>query len=404
MDDAAAPPKSDAPLVRPGLVRLLAVAALLAACAIIGADWFAHTRQAGVANLEGQQLGRDFVNHWAGGRLAAEGRAALAYDIDWYVAYCRQLTVPNAELKWFGYAPTAMLLALPIGVLPFVPALIVWTLAGLALTVLLMRRQLGWGGALVAAVAAPAAIANIIAGQNGAFVAALFAGGVALTQRRPILAGVLFGLLTYKPHLGLLIPVALLAAGSWRSIAAAAATAVGLVAVSGLALGWDAWSGFFADAHIHRSLLEANPGMWPRMPTAYLAGRWLGVPSLAAYIAQGVCAVLAAGIVAVVWRRRDAPLAVRGFVLMVGAFLATPYAWDYDMIVLVVAAVWYGRHAQAEGWKPFERPVLAALVLMPLVTPWLALYAHLQIAPLIYAAALAIGARRALQPATQPRP
>jgi hypothetical protein len=246
---------------------------------------------------------------------------------------------------------------------------------------------------MVFAIATPAAMFNIIGGQNGAFIAAMFAGGIALVDRRPVLAGVLFGLLTYKPHLGLLIPVALIAGRYWRSFAAAAVTAVLLALVSGLALGWDTWAGFFANAHINRDLLDSNPGMWPRMPTVYLAGRWLGVPSLAAYALQAVCALGAAAAVFAVWRK-GAPLPVRAFALIVGAFLATPYAWDYDLVVLAVAAVWYWAQAKADGWRPGEKIMLAALVLMPLGAPWLAFYAHLQLAPLVYLAGLVLAVRR----------
>jgi len=42
-----------------------------------------------------------------------------------------------------------------------------------------------------------------------------------LLERRPVAAGLLFGLLCYKPHFGLLVPVALASGGYWRSFAAA---------------------------------------------------------------------------------------------------------------------------------------------------------------------------------------
>ena len=58
---------------------------------------------------------------------------------------------------------------------------------------------------------APAVFINAVGGQNGTWTAALFGGGLSLLERRPLLAGGLLGLLSYKLQLGLLIPVALLA-------------------------------------------------------------------------------------------------------------------------------------------------------------------------------------------------
>ena len=45
------------------------------------------------------------------------------------------------------------------------------------------------------------------------------------------LAGILFGLATYKPQMGILVPVALVAAGLWRTIAAAVLHGVAVLVV-----------------------------------------------------------------------------------------------------------------------------------------------------------------------------
>lgn len=99
-------------------------------------------------------------------------------------------------------------------------------------------------GAALAALAFPAAFWNAGCGQNGFLSAALIAGGLAALERRPVLAGVLFGLMTYKPHLGLMIPLALMAGGCWRALWAAALTALGVAAASLLAFGPEAWFAF----------------------------------------------------------------------------------------------------------------------------------------------------------------
>src|SRR5438105_147271 len=65
---------------------------------------------------------------------------------------------------------------------------------------------------------------NVGHGQNGFLTATLLGGGLIFLERRPILAGVLLGLLAYKPQFGLLIPLVLLATGRWTAIAAATVT------------------------------------------------------------------------------------------------------------------------------------------------------------------------------------
>ena len=51
----------------------------------------------------------------------------------------------------------------------------------------------------------------------------LLGGALVSLDRRPLIAGILFGLMAYKPQFGLMIPIALAAGGYWRSFSAAAA-------------------------------------------------------------------------------------------------------------------------------------------------------------------------------------
>jgi arabinofuranan 3-O-arabinosyltransferase len=326
-------------------------------------DVWIHTRF-GVVDAHGEQLGRDFVNYWAGARLALHGRADVAYRIGDFLAYERSLTAADAELKWYGYPPVAMLLAAPFGLPPFLPALALWTLGGWAVLTRMLAPRMGWVMAAVALAATPAFFLNAISGQNGAFSAILLAGGVMLLDRRPLLAGLLFGLLCYKPHLGVLIPVALIAGGRWRTVLAAGATVVALVAASIAYVGWQPWADFVHNAPVHRWILETQSLNWRRMPSVYPALRMLGAPSGWAYAVQALSGLAAALAVVLVWRGR-ASTPLKGAALVVATFLATPYAWDYDMIVLLFAAAWFWGEAEAAGWRPWEKTTLALMVASP---------------------------------------
>src|SRR4029077_14185637 len=74
---------------------------------------------------------------------------------------------------------------------------------------------------LVCLLAFPPVLWTLGLGQNALLTAGLFGAAALLLDRRPALAGLFFGALCYKPHFGLLVPVALAAGGHWRAFAAA---------------------------------------------------------------------------------------------------------------------------------------------------------------------------------------
>jgi alpha-1,2-mannosyltransferase len=77
----------------------------------------------------------------------------------------------------------------------------------------------------------PGLLANAVVGQNGFLSPALVGGALLLLPGSATVAGCLIGLLAFKPHLGILLPIVLVAGGYWRAIAAATAT-LGLLVLS----------------------------------------------------------------------------------------------------------------------------------------------------------------------------
>jgi alpha-1,2-mannosyltransferase len=108
--------------------------------------------------------------------------------------------------------------------------------------------------ALVALLAFPAVWWNIGLGQNAFLTAALFGAATLFVDRRPILCGLCFGALCCKPHLALLVPLALAAGGHWRGFTAAAISAAALVLLSIAFVGWDTWQAFLATAGASHSM------------------------------------------------------------------------------------------------------------------------------------------------------
>lgn len=374
----------------------------LLSVAVLGWDALVHTA-IGVTDMAGEHLGRDFINYWSGAKLAAAGQASLAYDPAAFNAFEKSLVGPVSEFKLYSYPPIAMLLTWPLAVLPFLPGLAVWTLLGIVCCAAVLSRLVGWRAAALAAIGAPAAILNLLTGQNGHFSAALIGGGLLLLQRHPVLAGVCFGCVAYKPQLGMLLPLALAAGGRWRTIAAAAVTGAALVGASLILLGPESWVGFLAQMEVQRKLMQVADVMWHRTQTVFLAVHLLGTSVAVAYAVQACSTVLASAATVLVWRG-PASLAIKAATLIVATFLATPYAWDYDMVMLIFAAAWLAAEGSAGRFLPWERISVLLLLAMPVVTIKLTDLTGVQIAPLGLWFAFAVVVRRGLLHMSAARP
>ena len=120
---------------------------------------------------------------------------------------------------------------------------------------------------------------NLGHGHNGFLTAALIGAALVSLDRRPLLAGVLIGLIAYKPQLGILFPLVLAATGRWRSFAAAAATIAALALITTLAFGVSVWDAFLASTHFTRIIvLEAGETGWHKIQSVFSLVRIWGGP------------------------------------------------------------------------------------------------------------------------------
>ncbi|MDI1227310.1 MAG: glycosyltransferase family 87 protein [bacterium] len=356
-------------------------------------DGFVHTTH-GLTDAAGEHIGRDFINYWSGAKLASGGRAAIAYDLKEYFGFQKSIAGEGAEFKLYSYPPVMMLLTLPLALCSFFAGYLLWSLGGYALMVKLLSRDMPQRMALTAAIAAPACFLNLQSGQNGFFTAALLAGGLMLLGRKPVIAGILFGLLCYKPQLGLLLPIALAAGGHWRSFISAGITVAALVAASTLAFGVDIWPAFLQQMREQGDLLARGDTLWPRMPSVYCALRLIGVDSMIASAAQILAAIAAIAGVIMAWRSK-APDTVKHTVLLLGIFLSSPYSWDYDMAVLVFGAAWIAQAARAGGYLPYEKITWLLVILLPFLTLISRSPVPVNIGPVVLFAAFYLTLRRA---------
>jgi hypothetical protein len=241
--------------------------------------------------------------------------------------------------------------------LPYFVALAVWTLglwAAFAAITLSQIERPNRPYALLALLLAPACLINVVSGQNGFLSAALMLGGVICLDRRPIAAGILFGLLAFKPQLAFVLPFTLLVLGAWRVMAAAALTAIVLVVGSVALFGIEPWQRYFEVTGAYQVLLLQNfQGFYTTMMVSVFAGaRTFGLSYSAAMAIQIAVAlpVLVGACLAV---RRTSDPCRRAFVLVSAAPLLTPYAFNYDLTALAAALIWTleGRLSWRSEWR-----------------------------------------------------
>ena len=293
-------------LIAPARVRMVARCwvAIALVCYVI--DLLRQT-SAGLTNGRGRPFGDDFMNYWSGAWLALHGRAAEVYDWHAFHVFQQAVTGPDIQLYHYSYPPILLMLTAPLALVAYVPALGVWLLSSWYAFYRALKLT-AFDGVLLLALAAPAVFVNAVGGQNGAFVAALLGGGLLLLDRRPALSGLLFGLLLFKPHLGLMIPVALLAGRRWRAFGTATATVIALAVASVALFGWDLWLAYFRHVSVLRqAILEDGSGVWHRMMSVFVLARRLGFDVGWAYGIQTMAAIAAAALVARSWLRDDAP-------------------------------------------------------------------------------------------------
>jgi alpha-1,2-mannosyltransferase len=329
-------------------------------------------------------IGRDFLNAWMGGRSALGEGPAAWFDHRVYNQHLLDfIGVADMHSYVWSYPPHVVLLLWPLGLLPYLPAFVLWTLCGVAVFLYAAAR----GGVerkhLLFIAIAPAAAIDVFIGQNGFFTAAILICGLVQLDRRPLLSGLLFGILTIKPQLGLLLPLMLAMTGRWRTMLAAAATTAALVAATAWLYGPDVWTQCLAKVVPQQQFIQEHGDglLLLQISSAFYAARLVGLSSGAAWALQAV--VSAVAIAAVIWTfrcRRDPVLSMA--LLIAATFLVTPYSLNYDMVVLgwVLALL-----RQREGNEPIDHYLIIAVWTLPL-TMMLAGLIHIPLAMPVLAA------------------
>ena len=324
-------------------VRMLAIlGAFFFVCALGGylytMSWRADFPRDGTTLV----IGRDFLNFWMYGRAAADADPSRFYDPALYARALEALLGPNYPGQNWSYPPSIMFFAVPFGQLGYLPALLIWTLLGGALLFAVARRHIADNRLLAALMLSPAAILCVVSGQSSLITAAMLVTIFVWLDRRPIAAGILIGLLTLKPQLGILFPVMLIASARWRVFVSAAVTTLALVAATALVFGPQVWVDFVTKGLPVNNLVLADPERiaTPFYPTIFMNLRGIDLPynvAMAVQLCVSACAV-AAVFWAFLMRRNADPLWLMAL-FFACSVAAVPYMLSYDTLALTFAAL-----------------------------------------------------------------
>ena len=308
----------------------IAVAVLIAIC--IAVVWAQNYREPNFT---------DYLSFWAAGHLAIGGDPQAAYDIATHQSVEFSVTRFKGVLP-FPYPPPFLLMVIPFSLAPYQWGFAAWVLVTGGLYALAARRV----APLPYALSHPAVLTNGLLGQNGFLVTAIFVGGASLLRQRPLLAGAILGAMVIKPHLALLLPVAVIASREWRAVAGAALSSTGLMLLALVVLGWPAFEGFLGILPAYGEMMQQSEIPWHRLATPFAFARYFGVAQPAALAVHSVIALAAAVLTWVAWwqdwREKVAILAA-------ATLLIPPYLHTYDSLLLVVPLGFW----VTEQWRPW---------------------------------------------------
>jgi alpha-1,2-mannosyltransferase len=324
----------------------------------------------GMWSIAGDALwGRDFVNVHTSGTLALQGRLDILYDVDAYRAAQLELFDGGLRFHNYSYPPVTLLYTWLFALLPYPVAWLGWLAGTGALFAFAARpylRDAGLPGWI--AVLAPAAIVNIWAGHYGFLVGALWLFAWHHLPRRPVLAGVLIGLIVVKPHLALLAPLVLLWRREWIAFLAAGVTALALVGLSILLFGMELWVTYLTSTAGFQAGMVDDVGAFyvVMMPTVAPSLALAGVPTAFSLAIQAVVAVTA---IALLLRHMPSDSGEAGLATALATFLVLPYAFSYDMTVASIAGLILLRRAMRS-----ESPLLELIAWLAAAMPVLMIF------------------------------
>lgn len=348
-------------------------------------------------DIDVDAVGADFSLYWSASYLTLAGEPAAVYEPKRLLQVEEAVTGKPGFFPW-RYPPTFLMLVAPLSLAPYYMALSIWLVLTLAPFLWVIHCFSSSPRTIFLTLAFPGTFLNFFYGQNGFLSATLLGGGLFLLERSPFIAGLLIGLLSYKPNLVVLPIVALAAGKHWKSLGGAMTAALGTALLSLLILGPGPWTAFWKDVlRAGQAMATQVTPILYKMPSIYAALRQAGLGPGAAWLFQGITMAAVTGAVFWVWFRKSSASA-RSAVLIGAILLFTPHIFYYDFVLLAIPLAIFWQEPRNQGSKPAEQAILILIWIMPLVTLGLAvLYKQWLLGAIVPMGIFLFGIRRFLE-------
>ncbi len=283
-------------------------------------------------------LRADFMAFYAAGLAILRGEAAQLYNAEllreWQVA----LVGPYKGTR-FVYLPIYAVPYVPFAAQPLLVARVLWFALSVGLLSIAARMSRQWSGLsgwenTVAFLAFPGSYALFIVGQNSPLTLLLFAtiGGLMWRNRAGFMAGILAGIMLYKPQL----LVSLLAVWVWRKewrVLAGFAVAAGAVALGSFAIHVPTTLAFLSQGEglLSKTIVEgvgANASPWAELRHF--------LPPEAVLPVGALLSATVLGVLLFAWRQSESIGPYHHAMLWLAPLLVTPYVAGYDLVLLLL--------------------------------------------------------------------
>ena len=300
-------------------------------------------------------FGADFVQEWVAGDMLLAGAADRIYDRAAFQSW--QHDVERMGFAWppsqyypAVYPPPYYCLTAPLAWLPYRVAAIVWLVLlvaayGAAASLAMRcwsesgtsRQQWLWCAGLIF----PAMFFGCVLGQKGSLWLLAISGSVYLLKhQRPLAAGCVAAVLTLKPTLCVLLPVAMLITGQWRFCLGFFGTSLAIYGGSALMLPYTMWHDYL-QVVLGASEYQSHAGYrsgWSTSLMTLLSA--MGAPKLVSLVvaATGALALLLGCVVQSRKAGSVGPMLQPECLwqLLVGTALLSPHAYFYDLTWLLL--------------------------------------------------------------------
>lgn len=313
--------------------------------------------------------GTDFANPYSAGKMALNGQAAAAYDYATHHREQQKIFSAGEDLPFYGwhYPPIFFLIATPLAMLPYMTALLLWMLCSFLAYLTMLRSLVPDRVGLLVAAAFPAVFITLGHGHNAFLTTACLGFGLIFLTRQPVLAGICFGVLSYKPHFGVILPLILAIGGYWRTFWAASITVLVLATSTLYFFGEESWVAFWDSQEITRTyILEQVATGWEKIQSAFSFSRSLGWDVKTSYLVQACITFPTVVTLCLLWFRGINE--GTGAATASGSLLITPYVLDYDLTILAISLAFLVRKGMKDGFLPWEKTLLVCIWTIPGMT------------------------------------